>query len=828
MKPYEKELAELFRLCEMGGTAQALRELLIEITKKIEGVSDIVKKSPKVLQEVNAKGLTPLMVAVLFGHTELVKEFMNQEAMLASHRLPLNLYATTPSGATVFDLVRGAKGGTYYRKQLMDILTAADARNKRLEANKMIGYHETSLESFNFILADIERNRYPMVGGEGGYFGGGIYFAKTTEESTRKSLHKGRGFECELKMGNCYVIRSRPELTKFYERFANKTVSPTNPNLTVYNHYGTPTDVMQLRMLEAGYDSVWGITDNNIEPDTDRILLTGDELVVYSADQVNIRKFYSIQPVSVYDNSSGINVISHLRFQWDEIFPTKDFSIRPSRKARYFRVRTTDKDLQSPFECTVAWMNAYVKKHYNDSLENGDILDYTDWEKLKTSKNPADLQVYFYNHMQTYSYMSSPRIKKEELIDYRQMDRNYIITSHAIRNIQKDTILLTLHKTDWTLFGIKTTEEVCLHYGDILMKEGLPFELLLHLTEEDQNLELLDIFVDYIYKEEKYDYFKHMMKVSMNSYLGNERLYFINKSKYAFSNPIYIPGIAAFLTKGSPTKEGLWNALKTIKKITYEEFNNLNRFATYFDFEFHTMVLYCDAYFQYNGKKYTFKDFFNSKLIKQITDFFDKITVLDESDNRIILTGLPLKINLFKMKFISTMNKTIPLYTNIYMPPSPGTDMYNGKIENASGDNHIYYKLICMVYKGGFDLNTKPLSLESNEVDVFTQPKIIAMFNFNKVFPLHSVKSFGVFGIDKKIKDILVKQPDLQDLTKDNYLKKLKAFENNAAVQREIDALVRYPITWAKPDLTEEEKMEADKKIHENLEALIKENPYNI
>ena len=102
------------------------------------------------------------------------------------------------------------------------------------------------------------------------------------------------------------------------------------------------------------------------------------------------------------------------------------------------------------------------------------------------------------------------------------------------------------------------------------------------------------------------------------------------------------------------------------------------------------------------------------------------------------------------------------------------------------------------------------------------------MFNFNKVFPLHSVKSFGLFGIDKKIKDILVKQPDLQDLTKDNYLKKLKAFENNAAVQGEIDALVRYPISWAKPDLTEEEKMAADKKIHENLEALIKENPYNI
>jgi WD40 repeat protein len=267
---------------------------------------------------------TPLMVAAYYGHRDIVYFLINNEAKIESHRYKVDMHYQTPSGATVFDFVnkanqrKHAKNGEGTEDEKVKAKEAIEAETKAIHAiltkektrqerlNQMPtkkGFHETSSKSFQFILQDVEKKRYPMVGGEGGYFGGGIYFAASQEESSEKALHRGYGFKCTLKMGNCLKINSEYDLMAFYMRYCYTSTrddsydgyyTSVSQIRAKTDSYGTPVDIMEMRLLEDGYDSVWGINDDDV-PLEQRILKTGDEFVVYSADQVVIENYFAVE-----------------------------------------------------------------------------------------------------------------------------------------------------------------------------------------------------------------------------------------------------------------------------------------------------------------------------------------------------------------------------------------------------------------------------------------------------------------------------------------------------------------------------------------------------
>jgi hypothetical protein len=262
---------------------------------------------------------TPLMVAAYYGHLNIVYYLITNEASVSSHRYKIDIYWKSPSGATVFDIVNKANTRTRGGKddnplteeekaakealtvKLIETITKEKQRRHRLDTMPTkIGFHETNGESFKFVISDVEKKKHPMIGGKGGYFGGGIYFAQTEQESSSKALHSGMGFKCELKMGKCYKISNQDELKFFYKTYCRKSNSGSSDSDEEEEYYEIdpyhiPIDIMQRRLIEDDIDSVWGHQDETIINVDDRILQTGDEYVVYSADQVIIEKYYFIR-----------------------------------------------------------------------------------------------------------------------------------------------------------------------------------------------------------------------------------------------------------------------------------------------------------------------------------------------------------------------------------------------------------------------------------------------------------------------------------------------------------------------------------------------------
>lgn len=212
----------------------------------------------------------------------------SSEATLKSLRKHVDLTVMNLNGEDAF-LLAAAAGNTVVQER-MDV---ERAQQERLKASNdiFIGYHDTSSVSYDFIMKDQTSRKFPMIGGAGGYFGGGVYFAVTKEQSTTKALSHGFGFECRLKMGNIYKISSVAERDAFRQTYFGTSAIDSR------TWYKTPSDVIRMRLLTKDgkfYDSVWGHYDDSIPIVTDRILPTGDEYVVYSADQVQIQKTFIV------------------------------------------------------------------------------------------------------------------------------------------------------------------------------------------------------------------------------------------------------------------------------------------------------------------------------------------------------------------------------------------------------------------------------------------------------------------------------------------------------------------------------------------------------
>jgi hypothetical protein len=234
-----------------------------------------------------------------------------------------------------------------------------------------------------------------MVGGVGGYFGGGVYFAANENESSIKSLHKGRGLECRLWMGNMYIIKTKEERNEFINTICDME-SP----------YEFPIDVMQKLLLEFGYDSVWGVQDTTVFPEQNRILRTGDEYVVYSADQVQPIKGYAIMHhnISKFEKESKpIWTNIPLRLDYDDpIKPTKPASyyVLNSEEAHVFHFPTFE-EIKSAFP--------------NQTFQNGDIVNFShpDYEFTET------IVLCIYHETKTYrEWMFYQSVMGDDLMNF--------------------------------------------------------------------------------------------------------------------------------------------------------------------------------------------------------------------------------------------------------------------------------------------------------------------------------------------------------------------------------------------------------------------------
>jgi hypothetical protein len=412
--PNLKLLKQLLNVCE-SGDLEELKNLLTETSNIAEYIN----------HPITTDQWTPLMVVAFHNHEPLLAELLNTSANVNSHRLKIDLYYQTPSGATVFDVANSI--------EIKDILNNEKARKDRLKMDEIFtGYHETSHRSFEYIINDYKKDRNPMVGGSGGYFGGGIYFAKSQKESSNKSLYKGRGFECKLKMGNSYKINSYKNLNKFLDEFCDRS-----------QQYVTPIDVMKIRLLEKGYDSVWGINDLNI-PTDERILKTGDEYVVYSADQIEIMSGYIIH----YPEATWVELKESLRVYSSD-------PVRSTKEANYYLIPSEDNDGLN--------METLLQHHVNPV--NGDIIDYYNDQKPDQ---------YFYRKIYIY-------YETKSYADYIFIDDLSRIYENAdeIRGVKykkknkrgketEEKIILLAENPMLTVFGFKSGLELVKHYKLVL------------------------------------------------------------------------------------------------------------------------------------------------------------------------------------------------------------------------------------------------------------------------------------------------------------------------------------------------------------------------
>ena len=76
-----------------------------------------------------------------------------------------------------------------------------DPRQTRINKNVVLGYHQTSRECFDLIVASGKMKR-----GQTGMAGGGIYFAEKASDTDHKTTARGVVIKCNVKIGNMKTV----------------------------------------------------------------------------------------------------------------------------------------------------------------------------------------------------------------------------------------------------------------------------------------------------------------------------------------------------------------------------------------------------------------------------------------------------------------------------------------------------------------------------------------------------------------------------------------------------------------------------------------------
>jgi hypothetical protein len=637
----------LKNICETGANESLLKDILNK------------PENTNILLETDEEGWTPLMIASFNNKEEIVKALIDLQTtpILGNPRLKIDVHQKNLSGATAYDLARSYVIG--------EILFKEEYRKRRLnEGTIKTGYHETSLESFGFIVADNEINRYPMVGGTGGYFGGGIYFALSKEDSSRKALYKGYGFECELKMGTVYMVDSIESLKEFLILFCDK-----------YNEYTTPTDVMKMRLLEKGYDSVWGHHRRDLVDSGKSILKTGDEIVIYSADQIQIK-----QKFVVFTHDYLFKGL-----KWEPIQSLKKSPVKPTRKAKFFKLDIIPKDsdhIDGLFN---------IKEHFtpyypNDTLENGDLV------YIGNEKNPinhVNLFIYIKNTdyacLTPYSYMPEVKITNEILFLKRDNTKRIFL---CFSSIYIETL------------GFNSNEELYDHYWDLIQefKNKGAIRILVELKDNTRDTTSIEIwkslFPMYFTEDsKKYYNYREKLGLGLGIYGGYQTIYFIKTyPNYFISKPFTVTDLKqpfgenrSIQTLISSVRFSNETQRKIAKQISGE-------------YRYDTCVVYIDFWIDIYNKRYTFKEFLNEEKMKLNFCTFE---LLEKTENRWVIGGDTTDMDSFR-DYLQYENIHFPLFVS---PNSTGSHYKNIRIKPIADTNRIpsiFYEFIVVFYKDHF------------------------------------------------------------------------------------------------------------------------------
>jgi hypothetical protein len=455
--------------------------------KDLEAFKGILREDTKALFKTNDSGWTVLMICAYNGHMDFVKEILETiKATKEGLRLKYDIYHTTPSGLTALDLAN-QNGHT----KIADLLSGETERKMRLKQQPTeYGFHETSLEAFQFIIKDALAERHPMIGGISGYFGGGIYFAINQQESSRKTLSYGFGFKCLLLLGNCYKIHKQNELQEFYNLFH------TNP----YSHpshlfvLDVPVDIMRVRLLEKGYDSVWGKNTKDFYNDPFTSRRFGEEYVVYSADQIKIDTYYVADKntfnISLFNyyfmhqlQIPPLKTIETHHIEWGEISKPKDMLnlslVKPTRKANYYKIQLPDTSqrLYAPWtiEKTREFLN--IQKGSAEDFQSGDIIDFS--QPLEISKC---IKMCFYIKYNAYEEWIPYIIRREPKYNYNciNVETKYkrVFISSKIRN---------------KLRFLESTDDLYRHYSNLMIQPNHPNTFIVQYTDLEKGTDWKDM-----------------------------------------------------------------------------------------------------------------------------------------------------------------------------------------------------------------------------------------------------------------------------------------------------------------------------------------------
>jgi hypothetical protein len=438
----------LYEICK-DGLIEAMKDWMTQLKDHPDQQKALLN------YRLSTNAWTPLMIAAFHGKIEFIKYLLqvNRNAMLNNPRVLLDIHYQSPSGTTVFDII--ARDATVINtsalEDLTNLLNREKERRLRLENGpNIMGYHETNTTVFEMILADHRQGIYPMIGGAGGFFGGGIYFAGSEKESSSKTLHHGRGFQCLVKLGKTYTIESMLDLGFFADTFFDIDK----------DRFDIPVDVMQKRLLEYDYDSVSGI--KKVLPyksdEITHLVQTGTEYVVYSADQVELKEAYIIHYKYLASQLRySVQWVKFPSLEEARVVPVKPIASQTGTEdAKYYKYM-----IQGNHAKNVISLNdmRLAIKPFND-FQNGDLIDYS-YEK-DYEEDPTYIRLGIFHRCRI------PTTLYEECIPFELFTQNNV--NYIIEDLQKPynhTLLFPQHYFN-TILGVQTGAELLNYYRYVL------------------------------------------------------------------------------------------------------------------------------------------------------------------------------------------------------------------------------------------------------------------------------------------------------------------------------------------------------------------------
>ena len=130
----------------------------------IDEAFNVIHNGNHDINQQDELGMTLLMHLVIKQDVPFVKLLVHSsEATHDSLRQPINLNLMNKNGQDAFSLANASEEDPK-RTEIIKLLNVENIRQERIKnRNSRIGYHETSQESYRFILGDLVNNLFSMI-----------------------------------------------------------------------------------------------------------------------------------------------------------------------------------------------------------------------------------------------------------------------------------------------------------------------------------------------------------------------------------------------------------------------------------------------------------------------------------------------------------------------------------------------------------------------------------------------------------------------------------------------------------------------------------------